>query len=80
MCIAATRSMSFLVTSAKRISTRKSPPMGVIFMISPSPKAVCLTLSPTAKLAVSTGFGAEGAGKGGVFGGVGVRRGEENVP
>ena len=53
--------------------------MEVIFMISPSPNAVCFTLSPTAKLAVSTGFGAEGAGKGGVFGGVGVCLGEEKV-
>ena len=54
--------------------------MEVIFMISPSPKAVCFTLSPTTKLAVSTGFGAEGAGKGGVFDSVGVWRGDEKVP
>ena len=68
----ATRSMSFLTAPSKRISARKSPPMGVILMISPSPKALWRTLSPTEKLTAGALFGAAGAGKAGARGGFGA--------
>ena len=35
--------------------------MGDIFVITPLPKALCLTLSPRAKVSVFSGFGVSGA-------------------
>ena len=61
--IAATRSISFFVpTFSKSTSIRKSPPIGVILTSLPWPKALCRTLSPTAKLAAGAAFFCGGAG------------------